>query len=158
MTREFNLYDMWKDFYFQSSNLVDDKVKEDFPSQGMGQVLEMNLQFKKLLNETTEQYLEQVNMPTRNDLANISSLIVNVDAKIDDLEELVEDTKANQVDQEAIQRELTTLKRDMKNLDTKLTQVLSMLKESKDEKTNVNKNANATAAANATVQKAQQKN
>ena len=147
MTREFNLYDMWKDFYFQSSNLVDDKVKEDFPSQGMGQVLEMNLQFKKLLNETTEQYLEQVNMPTRNDLANISSLIVNVDAKIDDLEELVEDTKANQVDQEAIQRELTTLKRDMKNLDTKLTQVLSMLKESKDEKTNVNKSANTNSSS-----------
>jgi polyhydroxyalkanoic acid synthase PhaR subunit len=154
------MYDMWKDFYFQSSNLVDDKVKEEFPSQGMGQVLEMNLQFKKLLNETTEQYLEQVNMPTRNDLANISSLIVNVDAKIDDLEELVEDTKANQVDQEAIQRELTTLKRDMKNLDVKLNQVLSMLKESKEEKTNVNKSASAsaTAAANATVQKAQQKN
>jgi polyhydroxyalkanoic acid synthase PhaR subunit len=153
------MYDMWKDFYFQSSNLVDDKVKEDFPSQGMGQILEMNLQFKKLLNETTEQYLEQVNMPTRSDLANISSLIVNVDAKIDDLEELVENTKANQADQEGIQRELTTLKRDMKNLDTKLNQVLSMLKESKETNTNVNKSASAaTAAANATVQKAQQKN
>jgi polyhydroxyalkanoic acid synthase PhaR subunit len=153
------MYDMWKDFYFQSSNLVDDKVKEDFPSQGMGQILEMNLQFKKLLNETTEQYLEQVNMPTRSDLANISSLIVNVDAKIDDLEELVENTKANQADQEGIQRELTTLKRDMKNLDTKLNQVLSMLKESKETNTNVNKSAiAATAAANATVQKAQQKN
>lgn len=159
MTREFNMYDMWKDFYFQSSNLVDDKVKEDFPSQGMGQILEMNLQFKKLLNETTEQYLEQVNMPTRSDLANISSLIVNVDAKIDDLEELVENTKANQADQEGIQRELTTLKRDMKNLDTKLNQILSMLKESKETNVNVNKNANAAAAAaNATVQKAQQKN
>jgi polyhydroxyalkanoic acid synthase PhaR subunit len=133
-------------------------VKEDFPSQGMGQILEMNLQFKKLLNETTEQYLEQVNMPTRSDLANISSLIVNVDAKIDDLEELVENTKANQADQEGIQRELTTLKRDMKNLDTKLNQVLSMLKESKETNTNVNKSAiAATAAANATVQKAQQK-
>jgi polyhydroxyalkanoic acid synthase PhaR subunit len=154
------MYDMWKDFYFQSSNLVDDKVKEDFPSQGMGQILEMNLQFKKLLNETTEQYLEQVNMPTRSDLANISSLIVNVDAKIDDLEELVENTKANQADQEGIQRELTTLKRDMKNLDIKLNQVLSMLKESKETNTNVNKSASAaaTAAANATVQKAQQKN
>lgn len=159
MTREFNMYDMWKDFYFQSSNLVDDKVKEDFPSQGMGQILEMNLQFKKLLNETTEQYLEQVNMPTRSDLANISSLIVNVDAKIDDLEELVENTKANQADQEGIQRELTTLKRDMKNLDTKLNQILSMLKESKETNVNVNKSANAAAAAaNATVQKAQQKN
>jgi hypothetical protein len=48
----------------------------------------------------------------------------------------------------------------MKNLDVKLNQVLSMLKESKEEKTNVNKSASAsaTAAANATVQKAQQKN
>ncbi|MCQ6274491.1 hypothetical protein JMM81_05840 [Bacillus sp. V3B] len=153
MTREFNMYDMWKDFYFQSSNLVDDKVKEDFPSQGMGQILEMNLQFKKFLNETTEQYLEQVNMPTRNDLANISSLIVNVDAKIDDLEELVEDTKTNQVDQSSVQRELTTLKRDMKNLDTKLNEVLSMLKESKETKTNVNKSTNTSATAQKTQQK-----
>jgi hypothetical protein len=47
----------------------------------------------------------------------------------------------------------------MKNLDTKLNQVLSMLKESKETNTNVNKSASAaTAAANATVQKAQQKN
>ena len=78
------------------SNLViyvDEKVKEDFPSQGMGQILEMNLLFKKVLNETTEQYLEQVNMPTRNDIATISSLIVNVDSKVDDLEELLEDSR-----------------------------------------------------------------
>ena len=58
----------------------------------MGQILEMNLLFKKMLDETTERYLEQVNIPTRNDLANISSLIVNVDSKVDDLEELVEET------------------------------------------------------------------
>ena len=82
---------MWKDFYDQTSNLLDEKVKEDFPSQGMGQILEMNLLFKKMLDETTESYLESVNIPTRNDLASISSLIVNVDSKVDDLEELVEE-------------------------------------------------------------------
>ncbi len=30
-----NLYDMWKDFYNQSSNLFDEKVQEDFPAQGV---------------------------------------------------------------------------------------------------------------------------
>jgi hypothetical protein len=50
MTRDFNLYETWKDFYFQSSNTFDEKVKDDFPTQGVGQVLEMNLLFKKMLD------------------------------------------------------------------------------------------------------------
>ena len=95
MTRDFNMFEMWKDYYDQSSNLLDEKVKEDFPSQGMGQILEMNLLFKKMLDETTEHYLEQVNIPTRNDIAALSSLIVNVDSKVDDLEELLEELRKN---------------------------------------------------------------
>lgn len=128
MTREFNMYDMWKDFYFQSSNLVDDKVKEDFPSQGMGQILEMNLQFKKMIDESTLKYLEFMNVPSRNDIANISSLIVNVDAKVDDLEEKLEEKLESQDVQESFKAELTHLKKDMKSLDTKLNQILTMLK------------------------------
>lgn len=131
MTRDYNLYEMWKDFYFQSSNMVDEKVKEDFPSQGVRQILEMNLLFKKMLDETTERYLEQVNIPTRTDLANISSLIVNVDAKVDELEELIEDAQKKQPNQSSIQRELTTVKREMKNLDTKLNQIISVLETQK---------------------------
>ena len=69
MTRDFNLYETWKDFYFQSSNTFDEKVKDDFPTQGVGQVLEMNLLFKKMLDEMTENYLESVNIPTRNAFA-----------------------------------------------------------------------------------------
>ncbi|HVI20730.1 MAG TPA: hypothetical protein VM660_01615, partial [Bacillus sp. (in: firmicutes)] len=99
MTRDFNMFEMWKDYYDQSSNLVDEKVKEDFPSQGMGQILEMNLLFKKVLDETTENYLESVNIPTRNDIAALSSLIVNVDSKVDDLEELLEEFKEKQPSQ-----------------------------------------------------------
>jgi polyhydroxyalkanoic acid synthase PhaR subunit len=136
---------MWKDFYDQSSNLVDQKVKEDFPSQGMGQILEMNLLFKKMLNETSERYLEQVNIPTRNDIANISSLIVNVDSKVDDLEELVEETKENQVSQAELKREVTNLKREMKSLDGKLEQIITLLKAPKQ--TNTNTSANTKAAA-----------
>jgi polyhydroxyalkanoic acid synthase PhaR subunit len=126
MTRDFNLYETWKDFYFQSSNSFDEKVKEDFPKQGVSQVLEMNLLFKKMLDEMTERYLESVNIPTRSDLASISSLIVNVDTKVDDLEDLVEELKLSQSSQ-SLQRELTNVKKDVKSLDQKLNEILTIL-------------------------------
>lgn len=122
-----NLYDMWKDFYNQSSNLFDEKVKEDFPAQGVGQALEANLLFKKMINEVTERYLEQVNMPTRNDLASISSLIINVDAKVDDLEALFEEQNGSRVSQVEFADELNSVKKDIKGLDDKLNQVIALL-------------------------------
>ncbi|SMQ79570.1 polyhydroxyalkanoic acid synthase, PhaR subunit [Bacillus sp. OV166] len=127
MSTDFNFYDMWKDLYSHSSKFFDEKVSNDFPSQGMGQVLEMNLQLKKMIDESTVKSLEFMNVPTRNDIANISSLIVNVDAKVDDLEERLEENLDNQ-DQESFKTELSNLKKDMKNLDQKLNQILNLLK------------------------------
>jgi polyhydroxyalkanoic acid synthase PhaR subunit len=119
---------MWKDLYSHSSKFFDEKVSNDFPSQGMGQVLEMNLQFKKMIDESTLRYLEFMNVPTRNDIANLSSLLVNVDAKVDDLEEHLEDKLENQGDHELFKTELSNLKKDMKNLDNKLNQILNLVK------------------------------
>jgi polyhydroxyalkanoic acid synthase PhaR subunit len=145
MTRDFNLYETWKDFYFQSSNTFDEKVKEDFPTQGVGQVLEMNLLFKKMLDEMTENYLESVNIPTRNDLASISSLIVNVDAKVDDLEELVEGLALTQPSQ-SLQKELTNVKKDVKNLDQKLNEILAILNSQNVEKAKTTSTTTSTQA------------
>lgn len=128
MSQDFNFYEMWKDLYSQSSKLFDEKISKDFPSQGMGQVLEMNLQFKKMLDESTLRYLEFMNVPSRKDLADISSLIVNVDAKVDDLEESLEEKLVNQGDQESFKTELSNLKKEMKSLDNKLNQILTLLK------------------------------
>lgn len=128
MNQNFNFYDMWKDLYSQSSKFFDEKISTDFPSQGMGQILEMNLQFKKMIDESTLKYLEFMNVPSRNDIANISSLIVNVDAKVDDLEERLEERLDNQGDQESFKSELLNLKKDMKNLDNKLNQILTLVK------------------------------
>jgi polyhydroxyalkanoic acid synthase PhaR subunit len=119
---------MWKDYYSQTSKLFDEKISKDFPSEGMGQILEMNLQFKKVIDESTLKYLEFMNVPSRNDIANISSLIVNVDAKVDDLEEKLEEKLESQDAQESFKAELSHLKKDMKSLDTKLNQILTMLK------------------------------
>ncbi|MFP5111748.1 polyhydroxyalkanoic acid synthase subunit PhaR [Bacillaceae bacterium C204] len=128
MSQDFNFSEMWKDLYSQSSKLFDEKISKDFPSQGMGQVLEMNLQFKKMLDESTLRYLEFMNVPSRKDLADISSLIVNVDAKVDDLEESLEEKLVNQGDQESFKTELSNLKKEMKSLDNKLNQILALLK------------------------------
>jgi polyhydroxyalkanoic acid synthase PhaR subunit len=128
MNQETNLFEMWKDFYTQSSSFFDKQMKENFPSQGIGQVLEMNLQFKKMVDETTEKYLEFVNLPSRKDIAKISSQIVNVDAKVDDLEELLEESKSGNETPVALQNELTNLKKDMKSLEAKLDKVLTLLK------------------------------
>ena len=148
MTRDFNLYETWKDFYFQSSNTFDEKVKEDFPTQGVGQVLEMNLLFKKMLDEMTENYLESVNIPTRNDLASISSLIINVDSKVDDLEELVEGLALTQPSQ-SLQKELTNVKKDVKNLDQKLNEILTILNSQNVEKAKTTSTTTSTQAKTA---------
>ena len=148
MTRDFNLYETWKDFYFQSSNNFDEKVKEDFPTQGVGQVLEMNLLFKKMLDEMTENYLESVNIPTRNDLASISSLIINVDSKVDDLEELVEGLALTQPSQ-SLQKELTNVKKDVKNLDQKLNEILTILNSQNVEKAKATSTTTSTQAKTA---------
>ncbi len=98
-------------------------------------MLEMNLLFKKMVNEVTERYLEQVNMPTADDLASISSLIVNVDAKVDDLEALLEESKGSSgVSQVEFTNELNNVKKDIKGLDEKLNQVIALL-EAQAEKT-----------------------
>ncbi|MGZ4162122.1 MAG: polyhydroxyalkanoic acid synthase subunit PhaR [Neobacillus sp.] len=134
MSQDYKVFEIWKDFYSQSTNLFDEKVKESFPSEGLGQILDMNLQVKKLMDETTERYLQFVNVPSRNDIANLSSQIVNVDAKVDSLEELLEETSDTQGSKVSFQRELTDLKKDMKSLDNKMNQILTLLKSSETTK------------------------
>ncbi len=125
---------MWKDYYAKSSSLFDEKIKENFPAKSMAQVMEMNLMFKKMIDESTEKYLELVNVPSRNDFANLSSLIVNVDAKVDNLEELLEENSVNLAEPSNYKQELTAIKKDMKNLDNKLNQILTLLKASEESK------------------------
>ncbi|MFD0771759.1 hypothetical protein ACFQZ1_23785 [Bacillus sp. CGMCC 1.60114] len=132
MAQNFNFYQIWKDNYSRYSNFWDEQVTKEFPAQGIGQMLEMNLQFKKMMNDTTERFYEFVNLPTRDDLAHISSQIVNIDAKVDDLEEFIQETQDNQGDSAELQLEMVNLKKEMKSLDTKLNQIITLLKSQKD--------------------------
>lgn len=128
MTENFNLYETWKEYYSKYSKVLDEKMSKDFLAQWIGQLLEMNLQFKKMGNETTERYFETVNLPTKQDLAHISSQIVNLDAKMDDLEDFVQESVDHQGDMAVMRNDIANLKKDMKSFDNKLNQIITLLK------------------------------
>jgi hypothetical protein len=53
---------------------------------------------------------------------------------VDDLEEILEEKLDSQGDQESVQKDLSNLKKEMKSLDNKLNQILTLLKLPEDKK------------------------
>ncbi len=54
-------------------------------------VLDLNLFYQKALNDTTKNYLEQVNVPTKEDIARVATLVINLENKVDNIEEFLEE-------------------------------------------------------------------
>lgn len=133
--KTFDPYSFWKDYYqnaesYWEKTLEETMKKEEF-SEWIGKVLDLNLGYRKMLDSTTKQYLEQMNLPSREDLSNLSSLIVNLDAKVDDLEEQIEESIENQSSQSVVKREMTILKKEVKEIGSKLDEVLQLIKNNK---------------------------
>lgn len=130
-TKTIDPFEMWKNVYDQAesywSKVLDENLATEDFSRGLGKVLDMNLQYKKLVNDSTKTYLEQMNMPSKQDLANLASLIINVDAKIDQLEELIEDSIGLEANQQKQATEVQTLKNEMKKINKKIDQLTELL-------------------------------
>ncbi|WP_052947796.1 polyhydroxyalkanoic acid synthase subunit PhaR [Aneurinibacillus tyrosinisolvens] len=134
----FDPFSLWKDLYDKSesqwSKVVDETMhKEDF-SEWMGQFLNMYLQYENMIKQSTEKYLHQANMPSRADISNLASLMVNLEAKVDDLEEIVEESLSQQMKTLEASREVNRLKTDIRNLDKKLEQILTLVKDQAEAK------------------------
>ncbi|WP_062198193.1 polyhydroxyalkanoic acid synthase subunit PhaR [Massilibacterium senegalense] len=130
--KTFDPFTMWKEFYNQSESywgkvLNETMQKEEF-AEFMGNVLNANLYVKKMMNESAEEFLKNTNMPSKQDLANVATLVINVEEKVDELEERLdnEGSKNEVVD---VKREVTRLKTDVKNLDKKFEAILEKLEE-----------------------------
>ncbi|GAK11782.1 polyhydroxyalkanoic acid synthase subunit PhaR [Geomicrobium sp. JSM 1781026] len=123
----FDPFDMWKNLYQQYdsywSGILDEKMREEQFSEWMGTTLEMNLLYKKMMDETMSRYLEQANVPSVDDLSKVSKLIINVDEKVDHLDDQLQDMNLTAVKSD-IKREITKLKTEMKGLDEKLDTIL----------------------------------
>lgn len=109
---------MWKTFYEQTeanwTSAIHETLKKESFSEGMGETLNYYLQAQELKNDTTETFLKNVNMPTRSEVADIALLVINVESKLDTLDD--------RFDEEMIQ-----LKKVVSNLDEKLDKILELL-------------------------------
>lgn len=125
----------WKEMYDKTESywgkvLGENMNKEEF-SQWMGNVLNFNLQYHHALNETTGRYFQQVNIPTKDDVANVASLVINVEEKVEALEDRLDEWHDAQAqDNSALyKRELNKIKTDVKSLEKKLDQVLEAIEQ-----------------------------
>lgn len=63
-------------------------------AEASGKVMETFLAFQKTVRENMRQYLETINVPTREDIARLGRLIVNLEEKIDQLDERLDGIEA----------------------------------------------------------------
>ncbi|AOV07518.1 polyhydroxyalkanoate biosynthesis repressor PhaR [Sporosarcina ureilytica] len=128
-------FKIWQDIYNKTENAWSDAIqdtlgKESF-SEGLGQTLNSYLQYQEFVTKTAEAYLTQFNMPSRDEVANVASLVINTENKIDHLEDQLEQLAEENT------KEINSLKRTISNLDKKLDRVLAEIEK--------NEKAGATA-------------
>lgn len=123
-TTSFDAFELWKEMYNKTENVWKDVIQETLEkksfSEGLGQIQKQYLQYQELVNKMTETYLKQVNMPTREEVASVASLIINVDAKIDSFEDQYDEQT------EATVKEIEQLKKAITKLDKKLDTVTEL--------------------------------
>lgn len=127
-TTSFDAFTMWKNVYEKTESTWRDAIqdtlgKESF-AESLGQIQSQYLQYQGIVNKMTESYLKQVNLPSRDEIANVASLIINVESKVDDLEDQMDVHKAD------TSREIDQLKKVVNNLDKKLDRVIELLDKS----------------------------
>ncbi len=121
----------WKDMYDKTESywgkVIGENMNREEFSQWMGKVLNMNLQYQQVVNDTTTRYFGQLNIPSKDDISNVASLVVNVEEKVEELEDrfdVLEDaTSANA----NLKKEFTKLKSDVKSVEKKVDRVLTLL-------------------------------
>ncbi|MFJ5770950.1 polyhydroxyalkanoate biosynthesis repressor PhaR [Psychrobacillus sp. NPDC093180] len=124
-TTSFDAFTMWKNVYEKTESTWRDAIqdtlgKESF-AESLGQIQSQYLQYQGFVNKMTESYLKQANMPSRDEIANVASLVINVESKVDDLEDQMDVYKID------TSREIEQLRKGLNSLDKKLDKVIELL-------------------------------
>ncbi len=89
-------FTLWKKLYDQTeeqwSKTLGETVKTESFSAWLGFMQKQMLEYQDAVRKTTERYLEHAHLPSKQDLANLAELIINVETKVDAL-----DAKLDQV-------------------------------------------------------------
>lgn len=112
----FDVFALWKEIYNRTESVWQDAIQETLEkksfAESLGQIQSQYVQYQELVNKMTESYLKQANIPTRDEIANVASLIVNVDSKIDQLEDEFDEERERIFKEDALKNLLHPWKRN----------------------------------------------
>ncbi|MFJ7736636.1 polyhydroxyalkanoate biosynthesis repressor PhaR [Lysinibacillus sp. NPDC097287] len=121
----FEPFTMWKDMYEHTEkawhDVIQDTLGKESFSEGLGQIQSSYLQYHETINNLTEAYFKQANIPTRDEVANVASLVINLEDKIDNIDDQLYENS------ETVTKEINQLKRTVGNLEKKFDKILEAL-------------------------------
>lgn len=122
-------FKLFKDMYEKTeeswSETIHSTLQKEAFSEWLGNYQNSFLQYQEFVQKTTENYLKQMNMPTREEVSSVASLIINVEEKIDRLDQRVEDELLTNPSS----TEINSIKASVSELDKKMDQILKLLQE-----------------------------
>ncbi|MGM9928542.1 MAG: poly(R)-hydroxyalkanoic acid synthase subunit PhaE [Bacillus sp. (in: firmicutes)] len=122
-------FKIWKSMYDKTeaglSDVLNETLKTEAFSEWLGQVQSGYLQYQKFIQNTTDEYLRQINVPTREEISNIATLIINVEEKLESLDEKFDEEISN----ETASLEIGKLKTSIARLDKKMDQILKSIEQ-----------------------------
>lgn len=120
-------FTLWKSIYEKTEANLNETIHETLQkeafSEYLGQVQSSYLQYQQFIQNSTDNYLKQINMPTREEISNIASLIIHVEEKVDNIEQKLEDEPLTNPSAS----EINKLKTSISKLDKKMDQLIKAL-------------------------------
>src|SRR5438309_3387397 len=84
-------FELWRQIYETNerawSAVLERTVNNPAFAESTGKILETFLSAQKTVRENMRSYLEQINLPTREDIARLGELIVSLEEKVDQLDD-----------------------------------------------------------------------
>ena len=121
----FEPFTMWKDMYEHTerawNDVIQDTLRKESFSEGLGQIQSSYLQYHEMISNLTEAYFKQANIPTRDEVANVASLVINLEGKVDNIDDQLYENS------ETVTKEINHLKRTVNNLEKKFDKILEAL-------------------------------
>ena len=121
----FEPFTIWKDMYEQSekawSDVIQDTLGKESFSESLGQIQSNYLQYHEIISNLLDAYFKQVNIPTRSEVANVASLVINLEDKVDNIDDQLYENG------ESVTKEINQLKRAIGNLEKKFDKVLEAI-------------------------------
>ena len=115
---------VWKSMYDKTeakwNEVLHETMQKESFSEWLGQVQNAYLQYQQVVQKTTDSYLKQVNLPTRDEISNVASLIINLEEKVENLDQKIEDELLGS----SANAEINKLKSSINKLDKKLDSIL----------------------------------